>query len=224
MNNEMPSKFEKQLEAMDSSIIELCDILEQNMETTMLAFMKQDKVLAERITSSDNKRQITALVNAVESDAMKIMLLQQPVASDMRYTTAVLKITTELERIGAQLRDICSITINLAEQQYHKKQLTIPAMSEKTKQMVSQAVACFIQKNVKQAKAVIAMDDEIDEMFAKARSNMVQKIREFPEYADQAIYLLMVAKYFEKIGDHAVNIADWAIFSKTGERRNCKLI
>jgi len=222
MNMQMPSRFEKQLEGLYTNILNLTSVIEQVIATSIKAFMNQDATLAKGVT--ENKKEITNLVNLVEGDAMRILLLQSPVASDLRYLTTVLKVVTELERIGAQARDICSIVIDLSKQKFHKQQITIPLMAETTTKMVKSGIECFINKDVKLAKIVIDMDDEIDAMFAKAKGNMIEKIREHPEYTDQAIFLLMVAKYFEKIGDHAVNIAEWAIFCKTGEKKNVRLI
>jgi len=221
---EMPSRFEKQLEVMNSNIIKLCGIIEQTMEKTAEAFVQQDKAIAKDITSNESKREIMNLVNEIEKDALKIILLQHPFASDLKYITAVLKIVPEIDRVSAQLRDICSIIINLAAQPYQKKPTIIPSMSACAKTMVNNSITSFMRQDMKLAKTVIAADDEVDQLFAKMRQTMIERIRETPNYADQAIYLLMVSKYFEKIGDHAVNIAEWAIFSKTGQKQNQKLI
>jgi phosphate transport system protein len=218
----MPSRFESKLEQLHSNMVKLCSLVENVIGISIEAFVKQDKKMATSIVDADDE--ISKFVTVVESEALQILLLQNPVASDLRTVSTALRIVTDMERIGKQARDICGIVIHLAAQKYQKQQITIPLMAERAKQMVNGGIKSYIQRDINLAKEVIAMDDEMDKMFAKARGNMIVKIQETPEYADQALYLLMVAKYFEKIGDHAVNIAEWAIFCKTGEKKNVRLI
>jgi len=218
----MPSRFESKLEQLHKNMLKLCSLVENVIGISIEAFVKQDKKMATSIVDADDE--ISKFVTVVESEALQILLLQNPVASDLRTVSTALRIVTDMERIGKQARDICGIVIHLAAQKYQKQQITIPLMAERAKQMVNGGIKSYIQRDINLAKEVIAMDDEMDKMFAKARGNMIVKIQETPEYADQALYLLMVAKYFEKIGDHAVNIAEWAIFCKTGEKKNVRLI
>jgi len=222
MNMKMPSRFESKLEELHNNMLKLCSLVEEVIGISIQAFVKQDKKIATSVVGAEDE--ISKLVTIVESEALQILLLQNPVASDLRAVSTALRIVTDMERIGKQARDICGIVIHLAAQKYQKEQITIPLMAERAKQMVNKGIASYILRDIKLAKEAIDMDDEMDKMFAKARGNMIVKIQETPEYADQALYLLMVAKYFEKIGDHAVNIAEWAIFSKTGEKKNVKLI
>jgi len=218
----MPSRFESKLEQLHGNMLKLCSLVEDVIGLSIQAFIKQDKKLATSVIDADDE--ISKFVSVVESEALQILLLQNPVASDLRTVSTALRIVTDMERIGKQARDICSIVISLAAQKYQKEQITIPMMAERAKQMVHKGIESYVGRDINLAKDVIAMDDEMDAMFTKARGNMIVKVQETPKYADQALHLLMVAKYFEKIGDHAVNIAEWAIFCKTGEKKNVRLI
>jgi phosphate transport system protein len=216
------SRFDKELDEMKSNLVLFGGLVEQAINRSIDALIHQDKALAESVIGDDEE--IGRLTGLIESEALKILLRQQPVASDLRIISTALKIVTDMERIGKQSGDICSIVLHLCDEEYQTKLISIPLMAEKAKLMVNWCIDSFVKLDIALAKKVIETDDEIDILFAKVKDNMIKLIQKQPEYADQAIYLMMVAKYFEKIGDHAQNIAEWVIFCKTGERKNIKLI
>ncbi len=216
------SRFEKDLSDLNTLLIKLGSSVEQAIDSAIEALMRQDRELSETVIQND--KEVNNMARQVESAALKILLRQQPVASDLRVISTALKIVTDMERIGDQARDICYIALHLCGQKYSTQLVTIPLMAEKTKLMVNACIDSFVRQDTAAAKSVITMDNEIDALFIKSKENMINLIKTEPEYADQAIYLLMAAKYFEKIGDHAENIAEWVIFSKTGERKNIKLL
>jgi phosphate transport system protein len=210
------SRFEKELDDLHSDLIKLGGMVGQAIDRSLNALIKQKCEIAEAVIAGD--KEIGRLAYAVESAALKILLRQQPVASDLRVISTALKIVTDMERIGVQAREISSIVLHLCGEEYKTQLIDIPKMAETTKKMVNSCIDSFVNLDTDLAKKVAETDNEVDKLFAKVKDDMINLIREQPEYADQAIYLMMVAKYLEKIGDHAENIAEWVIFCKTGER------
>jgi len=214
------SRFEKEMAEMHSDLIKLGLLVEEAISRSLTALMTQDRALAGAVIAAD--KEINALCNKVESEALNILLRQQPVATDLRLISTALKMVTDLERIGDQAEDICNIVLHLIEENYvaQGKWIIIPRMAQLVKEMVNICIQSFIKQDIELAKKIIAMDDEVDALFNKLRDEMIELLQNKPQFANQAIYLMMVAKYLEKIGDHAENIADWVIYGKTGEKRN----
>ena len=152
----------------------------------------------------------------IENLCLKLLLQQQPVARDLRQISAALKMVTDMERIGDHAADISEITIALASQPYVKKLEHIQEMAKETMQMIVKAVDAFVEKDKEKAIAVMQQDDVVDDLFDTVKKELIGLIHENPENGEQAADLLMVAKYFERIGDHATNISEWVVFSITG--------
>jgi len=216
------NRFDQDLDELNANLLELGVLIEQAIADSIDALIKQDKALAESVVAGD--KEVNRLARLVESGSMKILLRQQPLAGDLRLISTALKMVTDMERIGDQAQDISSIVLHLCGEEYRTKLVVIPAMAVGVRQMVKFCIDSFIRKDTELARQVIGMDDEVDAQFLKVKDNMIKLIREQPDFADQAIYLMMVAKYLEKIGDHAENIAEWVIFCKTGERKNIQML
>ncbi|MDR1906203.1 MAG: phosphate signaling complex protein PhoU [Clostridiales bacterium] len=216
------NRFENELSELHESLINLGALIERAIDNGINALINRNKELACSVIEND--KEINALSYAVESKAMGILLRQQPVASDLRTISTALKMVTDMERIGDQARDICSIVLHLCEEEYGTKLVLIPKMAAAAKHMVRDCIDSFVRLDLELAKKVIETDNDVDALFVQVKENMIELIRNNPEYADQAVYLMMTAKYFEKIGDHAENIAEWVIFCQTGERKNIKLL
>ena len=178
--------------------------------------MNQNVEMAQTAIEEDDT--IDSLERSIEHLCLKLLLQQQPVAKDLRQISAALKMITDMERIGDHAADISEITIALSGQPYIKKLEHIQEMAKETMQMLVNAVDAFVEKNEAKAKEVIKRDDVVDQLFQNVKDELVQLIHENATYGEQAADLLMVAKYFERIGDHATNISEWVIFSITGER------
>jgi len=217
------SRFEKEMDELRSNLVRLGLLVEESIDRSIAALIKQDRVLAETVIAAD--REINGLANQIESRALNILLRQQPIATDLRIISTALKMVTDLERIGDQAEDICTIVLHLIDENYvaQGKWIILPKMAQLAKQMVNASIDSFIKQDIDIAKKVIETDDEVDILFAKLRDEMIELLQSKPKYANQAIYLMMVAKYFEKIGDHAENIADWVVFCKTGEKKHRKI-
>ena len=155
----------------------------------------------------------------IENLCLKLLLQQQPVARDLRVISSALKMITDMERIGDQAADISEVTLHLIDAKYKRDMEHIRKMAAETTYMVVQSVEAYVEKDEEKAKEVIAHDDIIDDLFIKSREDVISLIRSNPEEGACATDLLMIAKYFERIGDHACNIAEWVIFSITGEHK-----
>ena len=154
----------------------------------------------------------------IESLCLKLLLQQQPVAKDLRVISSALKMITDLERIGDQAADISEIVIMMNGAPYVQKLIHIPQMATATVKMVTESIDAFVKKDAAIAKAVIEYDDVVDNLFDKVKFDLIELIRSDNPNSEQAIDLLMIAKYFERIGDHACNVAEWAVYSITGKQ------
>ena len=216
------NRFEKELETLNLDIIKMGSMVEKAIDDSIKSLMEQNIELAKTVIEGEKLNDM--MEKKIESEALKLLLRQQPVAGDLRAITTALKIVSDMERIGDQARDICEIVLHFFQQDYRPKLVKIPQMAEITKQMVKLCVDSFVNQNMEMAQEVINMDDKIDDLFEKVKEDMIQLIKKDSVNADAAIYLMMVAKYFEKIGDHAENIAEWVQFCKTGEHKHTRLI
>ena len=153
----------------------------------------------------------------IENRCMSLLMRQQPVARDLRTISAALKMVTDLQRIGDQCSNIAEISLLLTGQKQTSALAHIRTMSQKAGVMVKRAIFAYVNRDTDAARAVIALDDEIDELFRTIKAELVELIVENRQEADQAIDLIIIAKYLERIGDHAVNIAQWVEYSLTGQ-------
>jgi len=209
------TKFDQELETLKISLIQMGDMVIENIQQGFYSFLHLDTKLAERIIEKD--LQVNAKEYKIEKECMRIILREQPVAKDLRLITAVLKMITDLERIGDHAADISKMTIFM-EKTHDAFSLHI--MEDITKacaRMINKALDSFVKTDLELASEVIKDDDEVDAYFDEIKKRVAAAIRANQIDADYALYLMMVAKYLERIGDHAVNIAEWVIFSITGE-------
>ena len=203
------------------------ELQELNYEMINMSAAAEDAidVVTESLSSSDDAAakaavEMTKHMDQVERDienrCLRLLLQQQPVARDLRTISAALKMVTDLQRIGDQCANIAEISLLLQQQKQDRTLLDIRTMSQKASVMVKRSIFAYVNRDDEAARAVIALDDEIDELFRTIKGELVELIVENREAADQAIDLIIIAKYLERIADHAVNIAQWAIFCVTG--------
>ena len=207
------SRFDEQLELLNRELIEMGALCEQAISMAARALMSGDTKLAAQITPLDGE--IDQMERDVESRCLKLLLQQQPVAKDLRQVSAALKMVTDMERIGDQASDIAEI-IGFLHGRGGEDCAFIGQMGEATIRMVSDSIDAFVRRDIKLADEVIAHDDIVDAYFLKVKTALIQYIAASPDDGEYALDLLMIAKYFERIGDHAVNIAEWVLFSVTG--------
>ncbi len=213
----MRSRFDEQLNTLNTEMIEMGALCEESIALASKALTTGDVSLAERV--SELSADIDQKERDIESRCMKLLLQQQPVARDLRQISAALKMITDMERIGDQAEDIAEI-ITYLEGRTAEETVHIRDMAAETISMVTDSVDAYVKNDIDLAMLVIAHDDIVDEYFDKVKSRLIKMIAETPENGEYALDLLMIAKYFERIGDHATNIAEWVIFSVTGEHKN----
>ena len=214
----MRNRFDRQLSTLNDELIEMGSMIEKSIETAIKALVNQDVDLARHAIEADEE--IDRQERIIEDLCLKRLLRQQPVAKDLRLISSALKMITDMERIGDHASDISEITIALADQPYIKKLEHIQQMAKETMIMLVGSIEAFVDKDLEKANEVIKRDDVVDDLFDKVKKELIQMIHENADKGEQAADLLMVAKYMERIGDHATNISEWVIFSITGEHKS----
>lgn len=214
----MRNRFDRQLKMLNDELIEMGSMIERAIEQSLVALITQDQEKAREVIAFDGE--VDRQEREIESLCMKLLLQQQPVARDLRLISAALKMITDMERIGDQAADIAELAVMMAKKPYERELTQISRMGKETMGMVNSSVDAFVEKDLEKARAVLRHDDVIDRLFDTVKSELISLIREDLENGEQATDLLMVAKYLERIGDHATNIAEWVIYSITGEHRN----
>lgn len=210
----MRFNLDQELQKVNVDIIKMGTMLERTIEDTMSALIHQDTALAEKIASEDDK--FDQMEIDIELKCVNTIATQQPVATDLRSLFSILKIITDLERIADHCQDISVITIKLANQKYVKPLIDIPKMGQEVKNMVKMTVDCFIDKDVAKARMICAQDDVVDDLFDTIRMDLESLIENDPSTVKQGMDFLMIAKYLERMADHATNIAEWVIYSVEG--------
>ena len=216
----MRNRFDRQLCQLNDGLIEMGELIEKAIEDTIKALVSQDVELANTVINMDDE--IDAKEKEIENLCLKLLLQQQPVAKDLRLISSALKMITDMERIGDHATDISEITIELSSQKYIKKLEHIQQMSKETMVMLVQSIEAFVNKDIDKVRSVIEQDDIVDNLFITVKRELIGMIHENVDAGEQATDLLMVAKYLERIGDHATNISEWVIFSITGSHDNKK--
>ena len=206
--------FDEQLELLNTQLIEMGTLIEHSIRSAAEALVSQDIAQAKEAMRFDKK--VDEKEREIEALCLKLLLRQQPGARDLRGISSALKMITDMERIGDQAADISEIVLFIADQQYIKKLEHIPAMAGATIEMVTKSIDAFVNRDVDLARKVISMDDVVDDLFDQVKAELIALIGKDASNGEQAMDLLMIAKYYERIGDHATNIAEWVEFAITG--------
>ena len=212
----MRNRFDEQLFELNREIIEMGAMCEEAIASAAKALTDGDVKLAANVSA--NGSAIDQLERDIEGRCMKLLLHQQPVAKDLRLISAALKMITDMERIGDQAEDIAEIVIFLNGHTMEGMEL-IEEMARETIGMVTASVDAFVKKDVALARKVIEQDDIVDDYFSRVKCGIISLITENHADGEFALDLLMIAKYLERIGDHATNIAEWVIYSVTGTHK-----
>lgn len=206
--------FEEELSDLKTELVEMCRLTEKMIDNAITALVNRNRELGKSISQSDKR--VDDYEMDIEKRCMRILLKQQPVAKDFREVSTALKMITDIERFGDQASDIGDIVYTMPGDRYIKKLEHITAMGNLAMKMVRESVNSFIENNEPLADEVIALDDKMDELFLTVKNELIELIKQDGANGDQAIELMMVAKYLERIGDHAVNVAEWTKFNETG--------
>lgn len=214
----MRDTFVNQLEYLNSSIIQMGKMVENALDRTTQSMLKKDREMAAQNIEMD--KDIDHKMKDIESLCLKLLMRQQPVARDLRLISAALKMVSDLERIGDQAADISEIFLTLPEKCDVRQVPEIPAMCDAVRKMLHNSVQSFVYLNLDLANFVCDSDDAVDAFFTQTKKNLIEAIRSPGTMQDYAtdMDLFMIAKYLERIGDHAVNVAKWVIFFDTGMR------
>jgi phosphate transport system protein len=213
--------FEEQLRLLNTELLEMGALIEHAIQAASEALIRQDVEAANNAIAFDHE--VDQKEREIETLCLKLLLQQQPVARDLRLISAALKMITDMERIGDQASDISGIVIYLAGKPYIKSLEHLPQMAEAAVRMVSGSVDAFVKKDLALARSVIDMDDIIDDLFDTIKGELIELIQKDVTNGEQAVDLIMIAKYFERIGDHAQNIAEWAEYAITGVHKGAEL-
>lgn len=209
----MRSRFDEQLAVLKRELISMGALCEEAISIAANALLTGDAVLAKGVSELEDE--IDEKERTIETMCMRLLLQQQPVASDLRQISAALKMITDMERIGDQAEDISEIIRFLGGRTGSECE-AIGEMAQATIKMVTESVDAFVKQDVDLARQVIAYDDVVDRLFDEVKQSLIDMIGNRGEYGEYAIDLMMIAKYFERIGDHATNIAEWVEFAVTG--------
>lgn len=215
--------FQKELEILNKSLEDMAGLVENNIEKSLVSFEKRNVELAEEIVHGD--RAVDDMQRSIEAQCLSLMLHQQPVvARDLRLVSSALKIVTDLERIGDHAQDIAELVLRITDANVAYNVGHIIEMAAKAKAMMKQAIQAYIHRDTKLAAQVAASDDEVDELFNQVKNEISVLLRKGKESVDDCVDVLMIAKYLERIGDHASNICEWTEFNETGTVKNIRLI
>lgn len=207
----MRSKFDEQLSELNKEMIEMGNKIILSIKNAFEALVARDENMAKAIMESD--AEVDHLQKKIEGICFNLLIQQQPVARDLRTVTAAMKMVTDMERIGDHAADISEMTILMGQNSQIDKFEHISQMATETMIMLNHSIEAYVEKNVIKAKEVIEHDDIVDDLFVEAKKDVIELILNSPSEGEGATDILMIAKYFERIGDHATNIAEWVIYS-----------
>ena len=213
----MRSRFDEQLKLLNKELIEMGAMCEEVIALAAKALLDGDGSLAEKVEPLDTE--IDQMERDIEAMCLKLLLQQQPVARDLRQISAALKMITDMERIGDQAADIAEIIPFFLSHNTFDCTL-VCRMAQQASSMVTQSVDAFVRRDVDLARSIAKQDDLVDEDFSNVKQALIAAIAREPGQGEVALDLLMIAKYFERIGDHAVNLSEWVEFSVTGVHKH----
>lgn len=214
----MRVRFDEQLERLNVMLIDMGALCEEAITYAVKALETGSEEMRRKTFVTDEA--IDDREREIESACLKLLLQQQPVARDLRLISSALKMISDMERIGDQAYDIAEITEFIKKDRGSFDHDHINVMAETAIQMVTESVDSFVRKDMELANKVIAMDDKVDDLFIKVKDDLINAVVEDRDSGEYFVDVIMIAKYLERISDHAVNIAEWVIFSITGEHVN----
>lgn len=214
--------FDHELEQLQQRVTEMGTRVDGAYEKLFQALDVRDQETVENILKSD--RIVHDMERDIESKCLNLITRQQPVARDLRTISASLKVVTDIERIGDHVADMAELLLRLKLPVLEEFSPVLPKMIEETRRMVHDAVDVFVNRQTGEAKRVIAEDDRIDDYFNQVKEDLIRLLKEEKKLPDDCVDVLMITKYLEKIGDHAVNIGEWAIFRETGSMEDTLLL
>ena len=217
----MRSRFENELKKLGDELTEMGTMIEQAIQKACLALETRDIPLARAVFSGDID--VDKKERQIESLCMRLLLQEQPVAGDLRLVSAAIRMICDMERIGDQAQDIAEIVTFYSDGEFIKEPEHIRQMAQITMRMTRESIDAFVCRDLNQALAIYGQDDEVDALFATVKSDLADILIQDRGKVGGVLDLLMIAKYFERIGDHAVNIAEWVEYAMTGIHKGVRI-
>lgn len=211
----MRKKYNESLDKLNGKLIYMASLVESNIELSVDSFVNKDMAMAKEVIKRD--LEINKVEKEIENMAIDLILRQQPVAKDLRKISAILKMITDLERIGDYSKDISEITIELYDESYIKEIIDIKKMKVISLNMVKLSIDAFINEDIDIAKKVINLDEEVNSLYDVIKKDLISLSQKDSKNGKQALLLFMISKYLERIADHAQNIGEWVIYLCKGE-------
>lgn len=210
------SEYDKELVQLHKSLLKMGAYIEKSITDTIEAFENQDVRKAKEVIMHDDV--IDSMETNIEAECLLLIARQQPIAGDLRMIASILKIITDLERIADHCADISDFTIKLSKSPYKHNVKEIPNMALKVKEMIKDTIDAYVELDVEKAVKTAKEDDIVDDYFEKSINNIKNLMMKDSEFVEQGIYLLLIAKYLERMGDHATNVCEWIAYRVTGNR------
>ena len=218
----MRNKFDIELENLNLDLIRMAAMAEETITKVLRVIEECDTTGAREIIDDDDV--VDAMARQIESRSMKLIMKQQPVAKDLRMISTALKMITDIERICDQAADISEITLSICKNLTIRRPQHIQKMGKRAAQMVHMAVDSYVHRDMVMAEQVIDLDNEVDRLYDVVKTELLNMAIKDKEKIDQIVDFLMIAKYLERIGDHAETIAEWAMFSETGVHKDKRIL
>lgn len=207
----MRTKFDEQLHMLNQEMMHMGSMIEEKIQKAIEALIGQNRSLAKKIMDGDCE--VDREQKKIENICFNLLMQQQPVARDLRVISAAMKMVTDMERIGDHAADISEMTVMMSDTPYVADLEDIKKMASETVLMLIRSIEAYVEKDMLKAQSVIDHDDIVDDLFHKNKQDLIELIQKNPAVSEQAADMLMVAKYFERIGDHATNLAENIIFA-----------
>lgn len=216
------SAFDEELQALHIDLIKMGGLAEEAIDASIKAFRGHDRALAQTVVDGD--RQVDVMEKEIEAKCLSLILKQQPVASDLRKISAALKMITDIERIGDNAADIAGLLLEITGDYLYGMARHIPDMADIAVKMVHDSITAFVKSDLELADRIIRTDDRVDDLFCRVKQDMAQALAEDRDTHGNAVELMMIAKYLERIADHAVNICEWVEFMETGKHKDTRIL
>ncbi|MDK2800624.1 MAG: phosphate transport system protein [Clostridiales bacterium] len=207
--------FDEHLQDLHLDIIRMASLVEKSIDEAIIALKQKDKELSQKVIAQDDV--IDDMEREIEKKCIKLIATQQPLAKDLRLITSILKMITDLERIADHSADISELMLQIDDEEYIKPLVNIPKMAAVARDMVKGAIDAYINNDIALAEKVCAKDSTVDEYFQAIINDLQDLMKKNPKNIKQATIFMLIAKYIEKIGDHATNLAEWVIYIITGK-------
>ncbi|MCL4352705.1 MAG: phosphate signaling complex protein PhoU [Firmicutes bacterium] len=209
--------FRAELQQLDQELIRMGALVEDQIRRAVKSLTERNLTLADMVIADDDR--VDAMEIDIERRCLTLLALQQPLAGDLRIVSTILKIITDLERMADHAADIAEVTVRLGHEPLVKPLVDIPEMARLSSSMVRLALNAYIHRSLEEAVTMIRLDDDVDHLYSRIFDDLQGLMQERPETVPQAIHLLFVANYIERVADHATNLGEWVIYMVTGERK-----